>query len=229
MDYPAGFFDAIRDGARRSARAAVPLVLQWFRPQSLIDIGCGQGTWLAEFRAQGVADVHGVDGDYVERDKLEIPGERFVAFDLTRPFAVDRRFDMAMSLEVAEHLPPANAGGFVASLVRLAPIVLFSAAVPQQGGMNHVNEQWPEYWAKLFAQHDYLPIDCLRRSLWSRSEVEWWYAQNMFFYAQRSFLEAQPSLLAAHRECPTALSLVHPQLYATGRPPDPSGASAEGR
>ena len=203
----------IRAGAQRSAKSAVPLILRWVRPQTIIDVGCGQGTWLAEFRAQGVANVCGIDGDYVERDKLEIPQERFAAFDLKRSFAVDRRFDLAMSLEVAEHLPASVAGGFIASLVRLAPIVLFSAAVPYQGGMNHVNEQWPDYWARLFAQHDYLPIDCLRRELWSRPEVEWWYAQNMFFYAQRTYLESQPALLAAHQQCPTALSLVHPQRY----------------
>ncbi len=191
----------------------MPLVLQWVRPKTLIDIGCGQGTWLAEFRAQGIKDVYGVDGDYVDRQKLEIPAERFTAFDLQQQFAVSHRFDMAMSLEVAEHLPPAAAGGFVAPLVKLAPIVLFSAEVPHQGGTNHINEQWPGYWANLFAQHDYLPIDCLRRALWSRQDVEWWYAQNLMFYAHRPYLESQPALLAAHRECPTALSLVHPQRY----------------
>lgn len=212
-NYPNQFFQEIRDGAKRSASAVVPLVLQWVRPRSVIDIGCGQGVWLATFREHGVTEIFGIDGDYVDRQRLEIPVDRFAAGDLANPFRVPHRFDLAMSVEVAEHLPAQSADGFVASLVQLAPIVLFSAAVPYQGGTHHVNEQWPDYWAKRFAQHDYLPIDCLRRALWNRGDVEWWYSQNLLFYAHRAYLESQATLLAAHREYPVALPLVHPQLF----------------
>src|SRR5262249_37804156 len=187
--YTADFFAAHRDGAHRSARAVVPLVLGLVPARSVIDVGCGQGTWLAVFAAHGATDVTGVDGDYVDRDRLEIPPDRFRGQDLSRPLAAGRTFDLAVSLEVAEHLPESAAEGFVESLTRLAPVVLFSAAAPYQGGQNHVNEQWPAYWAEHFAAHGYRPVDCLRRRIWTNPDVERWCAQNTFLYVARVLLD----------------------------------------
>src|SRR5205085_11975533 len=108
--------------------------------------------------------------------------DRFRAIDLREPFELPRTFDLAVSLEVAEHLPASSASAFVESLTRLAPAVLFSAAVPHQGGWNHLNEQWPQYWAEIFARHGFFPVDCLRERFWDRPNVRWWYAQNMVLY-----------------------------------------------
>jgi SAM-dependent methyltransferase len=212
--YDNAFFWRHREGARRSAGVIVPLVLGLVPARSAIDLGCGQGTWLAVLAEHGVADVHGVDGDYVDRDRLEIPPERFHPHDLGRPLDLGRTFDLAVSLEVAEHLPADAADGFIASLTRLAPAVLFSAAAPYQGGANHVNEQWPAYWARRFAAHDYLPVDCLRRRVWMDSKVEWWYAQNTLLYVRRDRLEADAVLRREHEAAgPDALPLVHPRRY----------------
>jgi SAM-dependent methyltransferase len=213
IPYSCDFFQSHRDGAWRSARATVPLILDLLVVQSVIDVGCGQGTWLAVFHECSVTNICGIDGDYIDHERLEIPAECFIAHDLQQPLRVSRQFDLAMSLEVAEHLPPESADSIVTSLVQLAPVVLFSAAAPFQGGTHHVNEQWPAYWAERFAAHDYLPIDCLRRKLWNRDDVEWWYAQNMFLYAKRAFLEDHDVLLREHQACPMALSLVHPRRY----------------
>jgi SAM-dependent methyltransferase len=211
--YSTDFFRAHRDGARRSASVVIPLLFQWLNPKSVVDVGCGQGTWLAIVQEHGVSDICGIDGDYVDRERLEIPTEYFLSCDLSRPLRLPRRFDVAVSLEVAEHLPAESANDFVASLVGLAPVIVFSAAVPHQGGTQHINEQWPAYWAERFAQFDYLPVDCLRRKLWGREDVEWWYAQNMFLYAERAYLQKHEALLREHRACPTALSLIHPRRY----------------
>jgi len=211
--YTSEYYQDLRDCARRSAQAAVPLVLKLLAPRSVIDVGCGEGTWLSVFREQGVADICGVDGDYVDRQRLEIPADCFLARDLAQPLRLGRRYDLATSLEVAEHLPPACSEMFVESLVRLASAVLFSAAAPYQGGAQHVNEQWPAYWAERFAVHDYLPVDCLRRTLWRRDDVEWWYAQNVFLYVARTSLNENAALLCEYRACPTALPLVHPRRY----------------
>jgi SAM-dependent methyltransferase len=212
--YTGEYYDALRDGARRSARGVVPFVLGLVPARSVIDVGCGRGTWLSVFREHGVEDLQGVDGDYIDRNRLEIPAERFRPHDLTRPFELDRTFDLAVSLEVAEHLPAEAADGFVASLTRLARVVLFSAAAPYQGGQNHVNEQWPAYWAERFARHGFLPVDCLRRRVWDNPDVEWWYAQNSFLYVEGDRLASDPAL---RRECeaagPAALPLVHPRRY----------------
>ena len=212
--YTAEFFDSHRDGARRSARVVVPLVLGLVPARSVIDVGCGQGTWLSVFAEHGVEDVCGVDGDYVDRARLEIPADRFRGRDLSRPLDVERTFDLAVSLEVAEHLPEVASRGFVESLTRLAPVVLFSAAAPYQGGQDHVNEQWPAYWAERFASHGYLPVDCLRRRLWANPDVEWWYAQNTFLFVERGRLEADPGLVREYETAgPIALPLVHPRRF----------------
>ena len=149
--------------------------------------------------------------------------------DITQEFEMrdalkrqQRTFDLAMSLEVAEHLPPKSAEGFIAGLTKLAPVVLFSAAIPFQGGTNHVNEQWPQYWADLFARHGFDAIDCIRSEVWDNEEVEWWYAQNTILYANEAGLKAHPNLRKFNSSI--GLSVVHPRQYlhlAEGLPPPP--------
>jgi SAM-dependent methyltransferase len=192
----------------------VPLVVERLRPRSVVDVGCGLGTWLAVFMENGVADVTGVDGDYVYSSRLEIPAERFVAHDLSTPLSLDRRFDLAVSLEVAEHLPADRAAIFVGSLTALAPFVLFSAAIPLQGGTNHVNEQWPEYWAALFGHRGFLPVDCVRREVWGDENVEWWYAQNTLLFVEEGRLASPPDGGRPFERTPfSQLALVHPRQY----------------
>jgi hypothetical protein len=180
-------------------------------------VGCGTGLWLAAFKAAGVADYLGIDGDYVERRLLVIEPERFLGRDLTQPLDVGRRFDLAVCLEVAEHLPPASAGTLVGSLVRLAPVILFSAAIPYQMGEGHVNEQWPEYWRDQFAAHGYVVVDALRDRLWENKDVETWYRQNLLFYGERDRLADYPRLRAELERAGEGrmLSRVHPEHYAT--------------
>jgi SAM-dependent methyltransferase len=212
--YTTDFFTARRAGARRSARVIVPFVLELVAPRSVIDVGCGDGTWLSVFHEHAITDVYGVDGDYVDRARLEISQDRFHPHDLSRPLHLERTFDLAVSLEVAEHLPADAADDFVASLARLAPVVLFSAAVPYQGGEHHVNEQWPAYWAERFARHDFLPVDCLRRRIWVNPDVEWWYAQNVLLYGERGRLEMAAALKREYEIAgPVALPLVHPRRF----------------
>lgn len=108
--YDENFFAAIEEGSQASAQEVVPLVLRLLAEcHSVIDIGCGMGEWLAVFRENGVEEILGVDGDYVERKMLKIAPEKFLPHDLQKPFEIDRKFDLAMSLEVAEHLPESSA------------------------------------------------------------------------------------------------------------------------
>ena len=152
------------------------------RPSSVVDVGCGQGEWLAAFAELGVAEYHGVDGAYVADDQLLIPRERFTRHDLTQPLTLGRRFDVALSLEVGEHLPARAAAEFVRGLIALAPAVVFSAAVPGQGGVHHVNEQWPWYWKELFARYGYVQLDPFRQRLWKNPDVVVYYQHNLFLY-----------------------------------------------
>lgn len=212
--YTKSFYEGLRSGAARSAQAIVPLVFGLLRPRSVVDVGCGDGTWLAVFRKLGTPEILGIDGDYVERSILEIPPESFQAVDLTKPFSLGRIFDFAVSLEVGEHLTAASAPGFVESLTRLAPAVLFSAAIPFQGGNHHVNEQWPDKWAALFGDHGYLPVDCIRKHVWHNDAVDWWYAQNTLLFARKDVLEANSALKAEFEQTNLGqLRLVHPRNY----------------
>jgi hypothetical protein len=123
----------------------------------------------------------GIDGAHVDRNILKIDASRFVAADLTAPVSIGgERFDLAVSLEVAEHPPDRCARTLVDSLVSLAPVVFFSAAIPLQGGANHVNEQWQTYWARLFGERHFATVDAIRPRVWNNRKVASFYAQNMF-------------------------------------------------
>jgi SAM-dependent methyltransferase len=214
VSYSPEFYDLIRVGSTRSAQAVVPEVLRLVRPRSVIDLGCGTGAWLAEFARQGIEDVYGVDGPDVRVDQLEIAPDRFEVADLTQPVNMARTFDLVISLEVAEHLPETAADTFVASLVSLGAVILFSAAVPHQGGVNHLNEQWPRYWAERFGAHGYVTVDALRATFWDDERVEWWYAQNMLFFVAESRLHEFPELASSRIDSNSPRAIAHPGFIA---------------
>jgi SAM-dependent methyltransferase len=191
MNYTSRFFDEIVDDSLSSARIVVPRVLSIIKPESVVDVGCATGAWLSVFRQSGVEDILGLDGSYVDTSKLRIPAEQFESVDLSMPFTVPREFDLAVSLEVAEHLPKRSAKEFVESICNLAPTILFSAAVPGQGGVHHVNEQWPEYWRLLFAERGYGMFDPLRASIWQDDRVASFYRQNMYLFIRDDYFHTR--------------------------------------
>jgi SAM-dependent methyltransferase len=193
--------------AQESAREILPIVLDVIKPASVIDIGCGTGNWLTIAHELGVHEILGVDGSWV-KGQLAISPENFIEHDLSTPLKLDRRFDLALSLEVAEHLPSSAARVFVQSLCAAADVVLFSAAIPGQGGRRHVNEQWPAYWAELFAALRYECYDFLRPRIWNNPRVTWHYAQNSMIFARAG--SRHP-----FREPTTPLPLVHPILWSS--------------
>lgn len=211
------FYEGKREGALRSASVIVPLVVDLVRPRSVVDVGCGTGTWLSVFAEAGVDEVMGIDGNHVVGAGLEIAEERFLAWDLSQSLRLERRFDLVVSLEVAEHLPGECAQTFVDSLVSLGPIVLFSAAVPLQGGEQHVNEQWPSYWVRRFHDRGYVVIDCLRERIWNEPGIDPWYAQNLMLYVCRDRLPSYPDLRSSSETTDLArLPRVHPRLRGRG-------------
>lgn len=173
----------LSQGAKRSANVIVPMVITAYQPRSVIDVGCGVGTWLSVFAAYGVERILGIDGDYIDRSQLAIPERCFLARDLASQLLwFAERFDLAVCLEVVEHLPGERADGFIEDLTDLSDRVLFSAAVPGQGGTNHVNEQPLSYWQERFARHGYRMVDELRPVIAGDSRVDWWYRQNIVVF-----------------------------------------------
>ena len=172
-----------------SAKVIAPLVYNVVKPNSVIDIGCGHGYWLREFQLLGTSEIQGIDGDYISKDSLAIPPSKFTAYDLNTPLIVERQYDLAMSIEVAEHLNPESSNHFVESLCKLSNIVLFSAAIPGQPGHCHINANWPDFWADKFSQHGYTGFDFIRPQIWHKEELLLCHRQNVVIYVHCSIAQ----------------------------------------
>ncbi len=196
--YDEVFYWENRYGSVRSARNILGFILKKLPCNSLIDFGCGTGTWLWVAQNYGVDEIIGLDGDYVSRDMLMIPEKCFQPTDLSKPFKVFKKYDMAMSLEVAEHLPEESADGFVKGLCMSSDIVLFSAAHPGQGGDGHINEQPKEYWIEKFAQHNYKAIE-IKQYFADDEKVEWWYRDNIVLFSTTDKYEEVESWIMSEK------------------------------
>jgi SAM-dependent methyltransferase len=213
-DYSQRFYDGWSAVTDSSAATVVPFIIDLVHPRSVVDVGCGSGSWLGEFAGRGVA-VKGIDGWWVDATRLQFPAEAFEVHDLRTPLALDAGYDLAISLEVGEHLPDASAEMFVESLTRAAPVVVFSAAVPGQGGADHLNEQWPAYWIDLFRRNGFVAVDAIRPEFWEDERVGWFYRQNMIVFCRESQLAAHERLARIHEESGGRVPpLVHPECFA---------------
>jgi SAM-dependent methyltransferase len=191
LKYNDQFFDYVDAGAIRSAQIIVSRLYPALQPSSVLDVGCGRGGWLSTWKAKGCADVQGVDGDYVDRSRLYIDAASFQPTDVAAPFDLGRTFDLVQCLEVAEHIDPKRAEVLIDSIIRHGSTVLFSAAVPGQGGTRHVNERPLDYWRGLFASRGYTAFDALRPHIHADEQVEPWYRFNSILYANTA---GQPKL-----------------------------------
>ena len=212
--YNENFYRSQKDASYRSAEVIIPLVMKYVQPRSVIDVGCGVAPWLSVFQKFG-ARVYGVDGDYVDRTQLYIDQNDFHPANLEERLNVGERFDLAMTMEVAEHLSPARADTFVEDLTKLSDVVLFSAAAAAQGGDHHINEQMPSYWASKFARHGYVCIDCIRPQVWTDQRIQVWYRQNVLLFvnidALKNYWELKVFYLE-HRNS-TVIDIIHPQMW----------------
>ena len=195
-----------KQGASASAEVVLPIVLDLVSPKSMLDVGCGTGAWLRVALEHGIEDVLGFDGGTGE---LVIPAENFRRVDLEDPLDAGRRFDLAICMEVAEHLVPGRARSLVDDLCRSADVVLFSAAIPGQGApgpIEHLNEGWQSYWAGLFSDLGYATVDAIRPVIWDDSRIAFWYRQN-------AFIAVAPSSPLELEGARTIRDVVHPDLW----------------
>lgn len=180
--YDGKFYEGQRAASSNSAKWVVPLLIELVQPKSVVDFGCGVGTWLLPFIESGIEDVLGLEGEWALENGLEIDRSLFEIADLTRPVKLNRTFELAICLEVAEHLPQSATGKLVESLTRAAPVVVFSAAIPGQGGVNHINEQWQDFWVAEFVKHGYSVADVIRPVIWRNPDIRYWYKQNILLF-----------------------------------------------
>lgn len=181
---------------------ALPLLLDEPRPSSILDVGCGRGTWLLAALECGVSEVVGVDGVNIPKQDLLFPPSNFHQHDLRQRFDLRRRFGCLLCLEVAEHLEEFYAGALIESLTIHSDAILFSAACPGQPGQYHVNCKWPDYWQQIFNQHGFACTDSVRWRIWDDSRIEPWYRQNIFFARKDDSAGKEKRILA----------VIHPEM-----------------
>jgi hypothetical protein len=195
--YDRSFFADITEWSLPSARIIAPLVQKLIRATSVIDVGCAECAWLKAFQESGATTLKGIDGPWVDQSRLFIDVHDFEVLDFDRSeLSIKDRYDLAICLEFAEHVSPRKAPTLIRSLTDAAPVVLFSAAVPGQGGTNHINEQWPAYWSALFAKLGFQRLDPIRRHIWLDRRIGWWYRQNILLFASSSVIQASQELRA---------------------------------
>ena len=206
----------VHDKAVHNNRAALeilPKVLDMFEVHSIVDFGSGICTWLNVAQTLGVGDVLGLDGEWVDLSLLAIPEAQFLKHNLHESIQLERRFDLAICLEVAEHLRPEDAEVLIDSIVNHSDVVLWSAAIEGQGGQNHINERPPSYWDELFRARCYVWEDSLRPMFWQNEKVDWWYRQNILIYKK---VEADGVPKEENTGLPPNLC-IHPALFERRR------------
>jgi hypothetical protein len=176
--------------ANNSAKEIVPFLLEYFTIKSVIDYGCASGEWLAVFKDFGIQRIQGLDGIWMQPENLKIPSTNFKTVDLsTHEHESRERFDLSISLEVAEHLDSDASNLLVSNLTTASDLVLFSAAIPGQGGQHHINEQPPNYWKKKFEVVGFKQFDILRGYFWDNENISWWYRQNIMLYSKNCIMD----------------------------------------
>ncbi|WP_100611967.1 class I SAM-dependent methyltransferase [Confluentibacter lentus] len=193
----------------RDANIIVPEMIELLAPESVVDFGCGLGTFIHVFKRLGVNDILGIDGSWVNKELLYsyIEPNEFFESDLENIIILDKKYDLVLSLEVAEHLTEESATTFVENLINSGNAILFSAAIPYQGGQNHINEQWITFWEKKFLEHDFIIHDVIRPIFWDNPEIFWWYKQNLVLITHKDYK------LKFIKESVPMRNIVHYELY----------------
>ena len=194
------------------AEEIVPVVIDLINPSSVIDVGCGTASLLSAFKKRGIK-ITGLDGTWVNKKLLyaNIAQDEFVERNLENSLAdLKLKADLAICLEVAEHLSDKRADSLVKDLTSMSDVVLFSAAIPRQGGQNHINEQWPSYWEEKFKIQGYECHDILKDTIWDNEKILWWYRQNMVLYTKAGYQFKKTDLKYNHIK-----KVVHPELFKT--------------
>lgn len=189
------------------------MLMNLIHPESVVDVGCGDGTWLREFINGGVKKIQGLDGSYVSSSILKIDPKQFLSCDLRNPPKLTEEFDLALCVEVAEHLPVDNSDQLVDFLSGLSNIILFSAAIPFQTGVNHINNQWQGYWKDKFEKKGFMPITTLRAAIWNESSIPFFYKQNIILYVNELAIKHNPALLVeVNLSKKQPIDVVHPDF-----------------
>lgn len=177
--------------------------------QSVLDVGCGVGTWLKVSKELGASSCFGYEGEWFDKKNLVVE-EEFVSLVNFEKLQINKTVDLLINLEVAEHLNEKCAEAFIGELVKASSYILFSAAIKGQGGNHHYNEQWQSYWMSLFEKFGFVAIDCIRPKIWEDKNIPFWYKQNIFFYVKKGDVAKLNFINPSAASIP---NIVHPELF----------------
>lgn len=209
VKYTQEYYQKHLKGAFSSANIILNVLSSFYKPLTVIDFGCGSGAWLKVAKEIFHSKVLGVDQHRFFDTDMQILSNEYLAHNLETPLHIGCKFDLAISVEVAEHIEEEFADAFIRSLCDHSDVILFSAAVPMQGGTGHINEKSCSYWAKKFSQYNYYAIDCIRPRIWDNLDVEVWYKNNLvLFVAQHKKSELETQIPQFNYP----LDIIHPQM-----------------
>ena len=198
---------------RYAARKILNQILDISPISSVVDVGGGIGVWLDECKKQlGANFSYGfvLDGNYIDDEEKLVSKDEFIECDLENKLNLDDKFDLVICLEVAEHLPKERAEGFVEDLTKLGDLVLFSAAMPYQGGNGHLNEQPVSYWIELFARRGYEAYDIIRPNIYMDQNIPFWYRNNIMVYCNSNSTLCEKFKIY---QCPPMYDIVTLDVY----------------
>jgi cyclopropane fatty-acyl-phospholipid synthase-like methyltransferase len=186
--YKESFYKTRHDDTYYAANKILSIVLSVLpKIKTAVDVGCGVGTWLCVLEKKGVKNITGIDGSWVPKKNLKIILDNFIEQDLEN-LKINHSYDLAISLEVAEHINSNNADSFVAQLANNSNYILFSAAHPGQGGVGHINEQYMDYWSGKFERHNFIGIDIVRKKIFNDEKIPSWYKKNTILFVNKQYV-----------------------------------------
>jgi SAM-dependent methyltransferase len=203
--YTVDFYESVNQRASETAKLVFEILNKYVRVKSIVDAGCGSGAWIRTALEEGLEKAYGLDltssidlinknSDFKEQldsGRIELIERDFVS----NPISEFPKADLAVCLEVLEHLPPSTAESLVARLTEASDFVIFSAAQPGQGGTYHINEQEIRYWVDQFAKYDFEPFDPFRDILSESNFVPRFYSLNMLLMVSKEALSAGDKII----------------------------------
>jgi 2-polyprenyl-3-methyl-5-hydroxy-6-metoxy-1,4-benzoquinol methylase len=188
--YSQEFYNSVSSRAVQSARITAGAIAGAIEPVSVVDIGSGQGVWLhtiSEFvptvKRAVALDIQSHKSPFFDALLKSSIDFKFVEANFENSSTLpDEQFDMAICLEVLEHLTPDTAVEVARDIGKKCSCLIFSAAILGQGGTGHINEQKFSYWMQLMRDQGFIALDIFRPALRKADDVPSYYKQNMMFF-----------------------------------------------
>lgn len=183
MAYDAEWYASLAEFRQWNEQAFWAILAHLGRPKSYLDVGCGDGWMVRTARMAGCKPSIGIEGS-LEVRRVADRWARVAVHDLTQPLSLQWKFDLVTSIEVGEHLPFEASETFIKSLTSHATNwLVFTAAIPGQGGHGHINCQPPEYWRELIEReglaYDATTTEHLRETWKWVTGPMFWLPQNL--------------------------------------------------